>query len=553
MCWRDGAHAAILGSVTTPDPPPFALDGTVSRDKLLELLAVPAELPELDFKAECDLNDHGALMEITKDLGAMMIRGGYLVVGASDSGQVLGLPAGQERLFDEAVLVPKVTRYLAPGFQIRAAVQRVPNVAGGVPVALVWAAPHSDGCCLLIANGEYDAGGKTKFAFRAGQVYARHGTRSVPAVPADLAVAVAGVVSREKDAWRAEHAEQTERTIRAAVSGLSVAMGPADSFTWQLDADRFDTSTVELMRRDDDIPIQRMLRAATRDVRRLTLAGGGSAVSDLVVVLDRITTVAALGLEHRRPQTTKMAVQALLAAYDTSVREQHMQSPGRLPAQLVWLRVAERLYALGGLAVRLRDWPTVRELVLAPVPALDTPPARAWPWHRHALTQASRAALFTEALPDGGSQQLSLLLFARAAAAALPALHPDLSEAPAPGMGGPDPLLGSIRQFDLLVAVVSGVAAGARDGRNLFEVSYPNYARTDGTLANPAASLLVLDAAARQALIPHATDFELARVLDLADNNAQPESRGFWGWERYTDPRVQAFIAQHDPDSRPTR
>lgn len=375
----------------------------------------------------------------------------------------------------------------------------------------------------------------------------------MPAVPADLAVAVACVVSREKDAWRAEHAEQTEQTIRAAVSGLSVAMGPADSFTWQLDADRFDTSTVELMRRDDDIPIQRMLRAATRDVRRLTLAGGGSAVSDLVVVLDRITTVAALGLEHRRPQTTKMAVQALLAAYDTSVREQHTQSPGRLPAQLVWLRVAERLYALGGLAVRLRDWPTVRELVLEPVPALATPPARAWPWHRHALTQASRAELFTEALPDGGSQQLSLMLFARAAAAALPALHPDLSEVPAPGMGGPDPLLGSLCQFDLLVAVVSGVAAGAREGRDLFEVSYPNYARTDGTLANPAASLLVLDAAARQALVPDATDFELARVLDLADNNAQPESRGFWGWEGYTDPRVQAFIARHDPDSHRTR
>lgn len=131
------------------------------------------------------------------------------------------------------------------------------------------------------------------------------------------------------------------------------------------------------------------------------------------------------------------------------------------------------------------------------------------------------------------------MLFARAAAAALPALHPDLSEVPAPGMGGPDPLLGSLCQFDLLVAVVSGVAAGAREGRDLFEVSYPNYARTDGTLANPAASLLVLDAAARQALVPDATDFELARVLDLADNNAQPESRGFWGWEGYTDPRVQ--------------
>ncbi len=80
--------------------------------------------------------------------------GGYLVVGASDSGQVRGLPAGQERLFDEATLVPKVTRYLAPGFQLRVAVHQVPDIAGReVPVALVWAAPHPDGCCLFIANG----------------------------------------------------------------------------------------------------------------------------------------------------------------------------------------------------------------------------------------------------------------------------------------------------------------------------------------------------------------------------------------------------------------
>jgi len=49
--------------------PPFALDGTVTVDKLIELLAVQTELPELDYKLECDLSDTGALVELTKDVG----------------------------------------------------------------------------------------------------------------------------------------------------------------------------------------------------------------------------------------------------------------------------------------------------------------------------------------------------------------------------------------------------------------------------------------------------------------------------------------------------
>jgi hypothetical protein len=81
--------------MTTPTAgqPPFALDGTVTGDKLRELLAVQTELPELDYKRECDLNGAGGV-ELMKDVGAMSILGGYLVVGAGDRGGVTGLPAG---------------------------------------------------------------------------------------------------------------------------------------------------------------------------------------------------------------------------------------------------------------------------------------------------------------------------------------------------------------------------------------------------------------------------------------------------------------------------
>jgi hypothetical protein len=42
--------------------PPFALDGIVTRDKLIELLAVQTELPELDYKRECNLSTAGGLV-----------------------------------------------------------------------------------------------------------------------------------------------------------------------------------------------------------------------------------------------------------------------------------------------------------------------------------------------------------------------------------------------------------------------------------------------------------------------------------------------------------
>ena len=70
-----------------------ALDGTVTRDKLTELLAVQTERPTLDYKRECNLSIAAGTVELVKDIGALNILGGYLVVGADDSGGVTGLPA----------------------------------------------------------------------------------------------------------------------------------------------------------------------------------------------------------------------------------------------------------------------------------------------------------------------------------------------------------------------------------------------------------------------------------------------------------------------------
>lgn len=539
-----GARLAHAHGVTAAAGPPFALDGSVNREKLSELLGVQTELAWLDYKRECDLSQAEGLVEIAKDVGAMGILGGYLVVGADDTGTSTGLPAGQAGLFDEATLAAKLAKYLPAGFAVRSAVHRVDDGTGPKDVAVVWVAPHPDGWCVFTRNGDYtDGHGKARLAFRAGDVYARHGSRSEPWNQSDIAAARAGLVSRVKDAWRAEHAEETRLALRSALAGATAAQGPAATFTWRLDETGFEDAAVELIRRGDDIPVRRMLRAAVAQAQDIVRAPGDDTTDDLAVLLDRVAVVAALGLDLRRPDYFDMAVSALLGLYGWAVEDLRVQTSAHRLVPVLWLRIAERLYAVGGLAVRLRNWPAVRRLALAPVPALDRDsPGRTW--HRDALTQASRAGLFKEQLPDGRTADLSLLLFARSVAARLTALRPDLPGAVPDDHTGPDPLLTSVCQLDFLLLTVTAAAAGAPTERDVLRVAYPNYARADGSRTNPIATALVADKDVREALLPGASDTDLARVLALADQVAAREGARYWGWEGYTADVVKTFISR---------
>lgn len=97
------------------------------------------------------------------------------------------------------------------------------------------------------------------------------------------------------------------------------------------------------------------------------------------------------------------------------------------------------------------------------------------------------------------------------------------------------------------MTVVSGVAANVESERALLAVSYPNYARLHGRRADEITPAL-LDRRVREALLPGATDRQVAMVLQFADQLAQREGQRFWtGWEGYGHPMVQAFLGTHLP------
>jgi hypothetical protein len=157
--------------------------GSVDAATLARLLAIQGELDWLDYKRQCDLSSTRGLVDFAKDVGAMMITGGYILVGANDNGQPTG-DVEHLDLFDPATLHAKLAKYLPKPFEIRAATHSHQDQT----YALVYVVPHQDGFCIFESDGAYQDGNRQVLVFRAGDVFARHGTRSERWRQADVTV-----------------------------------------------------------------------------------------------------------------------------------------------------------------------------------------------------------------------------------------------------------------------------------------------------------------------------------------------------------------------------
>jgi hypothetical protein len=86
-------------------------------------LAEGQESETLDFKSFCDVSKHDELLELVKDIAAMQIEGGYIVIGADDYGKPTGqVPSHHEVTCKLASLRAKVSKYLAEPLVLRSRV-----------------------------------------------------------------------------------------------------------------------------------------------------------------------------------------------------------------------------------------------------------------------------------------------------------------------------------------------------------------------------------------------------------------------------------------------
>lgn len=502
------------------------VEPTLNREKIARLLDEGAESETLDYKTTCDLSARGDLVEIAKDFGAMQAEGGYIVVGADDSGVPTGgLDRRRAGLFDEATLRDKLKRYVPEPFDLRTAVCEI----DGKLVAAIGTTPNPAGLVAFRADGTYDEAGKPKTAFRRGDVYVRHGSKSERCEQADIARAVDRLVAGRKEAWLAEHVRTTTALLEAGALGRAVAAAPSQSFSWRLDQEAFASAAFELVRARDLAPVLSALDRMKHDLARYV--GGDPDVGDdeLAIVLDRLACVAAVGVRLADATVFPEALRTLRGVYalgfaPATIGRAHEDR--RAPR--LWLEVATRVLALGGLAVRLERWDDVRSLALERPGAALARYADPTPWLRHALTAAANAGLLRE--PGAPARNTGVLVtLATGAADRAGCLRPEFPPAS-------DAVLDSILQFDLLAAIVVMVELGSRDTSNW----YPSFGFWNGWRSEPALIRLISDPSVRLRLLGRdVPDKELLPAVWSAGGNGRDISHNFHGWE---SPAVAAFF-----------
>lgn len=488
---------------------PFAVDGTVTAEKLAELMAAQTEYDALDYKAFLDPSQNDDRIELAKDVASMqsLPDGGYIVVGVDGTGRpTTQAGAINARLFDETTLRQAIEKFLPPPNHLAAQV----HVVDGISVALVYVGRRAEGFTIFKTQGQPSSG---RAVFRAGDVFVRHGTSSERWQQHDLETLLRQRDRQVREAERAQSAVALEAGSRAQ----SIARGPLGQITWKLSDEDFSASLSEAVRVDEFA----VVRAALLGLKAVAVNAYLEADTDrLRTALDRLTAACAVCLTLSYDQGLAVGLAQFFDLYD-SPRDVLADSHTRKAAAL-WWEIVTRVEALGGLAVRLREWAQVS--ALATHRYSESPTYGYASWLRHGYVEAARANLITDSTQWASGA--ALVAFAREHAGNISALHPDI-EAVQEGAGQPesvDLVLDSIAQFDLLWCTMA-VAAGREHDH------YPGFAFFAATRVRPVINILLANPGVRIRLLPDASDEQwlesLRTVFDRARQQSLQSGR-FW-------------------------
>ena len=375
----------------------------LTEEKLKQLLGEQHESESLEFKRTCDLTDRHQLLDRSVDIAAMQGRGGFLVLGSDERGVLTGeMTEQQTRMFDEASLRAQISRFLIEPLDLRTAVHNI----DGHRVVLVYVGASPFGIGIMRADGQYEAtqgSERTKTVFRSGDAFVRRGTASVRVQQTDWIEALDRVVARRREEWRAE--------LAAERASAPHALG------WDLDVDSFVALVRQQLRDGDQGSFRLLLAGAGLVLQRRLVAGDREGVA---AVLDRIVSVAAVGLVIGDDDLFDLAISALFEAFDIAPDN---DSPTRISREAVaWhrLQIVVRAMALGALALRRSAWSRASQIALH----ASRDSALRGSWLRQGLTEGARAGLLNE--QDNKKVELSLISLAGVVVRALPLLRPDL-------------------------------------------------------------------------------------------------------------------------------
>lgn len=521
------------------------VDGIVSDEKLDELLHLQTEYPELDYKTTLDLRETRDEVELAKDIGAMQVRGGYIVAGVDGGVPTGAFDEADPALFDEANLIQKMLRYLPEPLVLRTRVTEVNSHR----VALIYVGRNPAGCAFFKIEGKYrDARARETIVFRPGDVFWRDGTRSTRMTQRGFEELMARLIVDARAGWLVEQREirqQEAVDLEEAYQARQLTEGPLGSVNLDMPPSELIAAALDFIRRGDDLGLRYLINEASARARRFIQAD--DIETELGALLDSLACVAAAFMEYEQWDWFDRIVESFRQIYSMPLGEGDARTFGYstrispdAKAPRVWLQIMERVYALGALAVRLGHWSAVRTLTLQRPDRLTEYETN---WLRHAITMISRAQHLQEE-EEGRTIELSLLNLARATIARLDCLRPDGLPA------DDDEILTSLAQFDVLSNIVAVV-----DGRDASpgQAFYPNFARFRQDRTQPVVDRLIADQPMRQALGIDDDD-RLALALNVIGELARNEGWRYHGFMGWVGTPAQEFITEHKepPERAPT-
>lgn len=490
----------------------IVVDGRTDREKLIELLQAP-EQTHLEFKSELDLMTTRDELNFVKDAVSMGNRppGGYILVGVNDDG-TLALSAGtiaDRSRFDSARLGDTIRKYIEGEVHVISQIHEI----DGHEVVMIYLPHHRDGLPVPMGKlGQFQSqNGKQVVVFREGDVLVREGAKNTPLRHAHWN----DLLSFRDQQLR----EETRIHVDSLIADLATAMRAGGSkpvlapLSVGMADDAFGEAVVSHLESANDLRLRKFLTQAA------------ALVSNPVehrAALDKITILAADAMYFERDDIAGKAVDSLFDAYAKLAQGE----------AAVRLDIITRVYVLGSLAVRLRQWTVVHNLVLRPYPTNGDAYIYS-SWIRHGQVDASRADLFPK---DRGGMMISA---ARVLMSEHQAMRPDIPDSAVPDSSDlthNDALFNSLCQFDILYCLIV-VAEGQHHGS-----AYPAASAMNQKRADPAFEVVASDPDARAAMFPTSDARKIAETMTQVFTSAERESFGFGGFWWSLPPRAQRFI-----------
>lgn len=352
--------------------------------------------------------------------------------------------------------------------------------------------------------------GKDIIVFREGDVLVREGAKNTPLRHAHWA----DLLSVRDRRIRAEAREDIDSLIQDMAKAFKPLTGqPLVPLSLDMSDDAFQEVVTSHLEAGNDIRLRQFLvqaqALANRSDRRLE-------------ALDKITSVACLGLFFERRSIAEAAIDSLYHGY-AGLNQADAEAQ---------LDVLNRAYVIGSVAVRTNNWAILHHLVLRPYP--PTHDAYVYSsWIRHGQVHASRAGLFQK---DRGGMMISA---ARALAAEHRSMRPDIPDDAVlveDELAHNDDLLNSLCQFDYLY-----VAVVAAEGKH-HSKGYPACSAFHQHRVDPALNVVATDPAVRSALFPDSDDATIATAMAQTFLLASRQSFNYGGYWGSWPPPLQQYV-----------